>query len=659
MPLLGIDTGGTFTDFVYDDGHSLTTHKVLSTPDDPVRAIAQGLRELGITWHGLRVVHGSTVATNAVLEGKGARTAYITNRGFADVLAIGRQARRELYNLQPQPIAAPVPDALLIETGGRLSARGEVIEDLTQSDLEELRRRIAEMQPQSAAVNLLFSFLDDRFEQRIKAALPEYLFVSCSAEVLREYREYERGITTWLNAYVGPLMQGYLQRLQYHIAPAQLAVMRSSGETCAAGQAGSEAVHLMLSGPAGGLAGAGFVAAAAGCTRIMTFDMGGTSTDVALLDGAPALTNRGRIAGFPVGVPMVDMHTIGAGGGSVAYGDAGGGLQVGPESAGANPGPACYGRGATRPTVTDANLVLGRLPAAVRLGGNMSLDVDAAHASLLRLAQQLGLAGVEQVAAGVIRIVNEHMVQALRFISLQRGIDPREFVLVAFGGAGGLHVCELAEALGMRRALAPRQAGVLSALGMLAAPRGRQLSQTLGCRLAACSQARIEGILAELRTRGRNALAAEGMETGTLAEQASLDLCYQGQGHTLNIPWQDPQQAQSAFHRVHQQQFGHRLAAPVELVNVRLGIRSGTAVPQLPTHNAIGAAPPLFSPVYGYHQPVAVLARDSMAAGSVRDGPLIVCDTDATTFVAGGWQCEMDGYGNLLLTDSGARDNQG
>lgn len=655
MPLLGIDTGGTFTDFVHYDGRKLTTHKVLSSPDDPARAIVQGLQDLGIPLQGLNVVHGSTVATNAVLEGKGARTAYITNRGFADVLAIGRQARRELYNLQPQPVAAPVPDDLLIETGGRLSAQGEVIEDLTPQDLEELRRKIARLQPQSAAINLLFSFLDARFEREIRAALPAGMFVSCSADVLREYREYERGIATWLNAYVGPLMQGYLQRLCGKIAPAQLAVMRSSGETCSAEQAGGEAVQLMLSGPAGGLAGAGFVAAQAGSTRIMTLDMGGTSTDVALLDGAPMLTNRGRIAGYPVGVPMVDMHTIGAGGGSIAFVDAGGGVQVGPESAGSDPGPACYGRGGTRPTVTDANLVLGRLPPSIRLGNSLVPDVDAARASLSRLGTELGLSGVV-AAAGVIRIVNEHMVQALRVISLQRGIDPREFMLVAFGGAGGLHVCELADALGMRHAMVPRNAGVLSALGMLVAPRGRQLSQTLGCLLTDCSEERIAAVLAGLSARGRDALAAEGVDTGTLEEQASLDLCYRGQGHALNVPWRGLQQAQDDFHRAHEQRYGHRLATPLELVNVRLGIKSETGAPQLPRHIASSGAVTLFNRVHGYREPVPVLARDGMSAGSVRPGPLILCDADATTFIAGGWDCEIDGHGNILMHKSVGRE---
>ena len=448
--LLGIDTGGTFTDFIYFDGRSISTHKVLSTPSAPEQAIMQGISEMGLSLQGLRVIHGSTVATNAVLEGKGARVVYITNHGLKDVLAIGRQARTELYNLTPVPVPAPVAEECLLETGGRLSARGEVIEGLTAADLDLLRRQVEALKPDSVAVNLLFSFLDNRFEKLIESAMPADVFVSCSSDVLCEYREYERGITTWLNAYVGPLVNGYLNNLARQLAPANISVLRSSGYTCSAMHAGREAVHLILSGPAGGLAGARHVAGLAGMNRIMTFDMGGTSTDVALIDGAIDLTNQGRIENYPVAVPMVDMHTIGAGGGSIAYIDAGGMLQVGPESAGAEPGPVCYGKGGDQITVTDANLVLGRLPKTARLAGGMALDFDSAHRSLAALARQLQLDSAEAAALGVIRIANEHMAQALRVISVQRGIDPRKFTLVAFGGAGGMHVCDLADELEIR-----------------------------------------------------------------------------------------------------------------------------------------------------------------------------------------------------------------
>jgi N-methylhydantoinase A len=648
--LLGIDSGGTFTDFVCFDGRTLRTHKVLSTPEVPERAILNGLADLGLRQAGLRVIHGSTVATNAVLEGKGARVIYITNRGLKDVLSIGRQARRELYNLTPAPVPPPVPDELLLETGGRLSPRGEVIEDLSAADLHELRRRVDELRPEAVAINLLFSFIDDRFEKQIAAALSRELFISCSSAVLPEYREYERGVATWLNAYVGPLVAGYLRRLARNLAPARLSVMRSSGDTCAGELAGMEAVHLILSGPAGGLAGARYVARTIGQDRIMTFDMGGTSTDVALIDGDIALTNQGRIGRFPVAVPMVDMHTIGAGGGSIAWVDAGGGLQVGPESAGANPGPACYGRGGARVTVTDANLVLGRLPAIARLGGALALDYQAAHSALKILAAQLGMESAEDAALGVIRVVNEHMAQALRVISVQRGIDPRQYSLTAFGGAGGLHVCELAEQLEMSAILVPMQAGVLSALGMLVATAGRQLTRTLGRLLLHCSDEEITQGLLALADSGRTALAQEGIDPDQIILTPALDLCYRGQAWPLIIPWTDRDGAELRFHAAHEQRYGHRLAAPVELVNLRLGLRTAPLALSLPDLPPVQTASQVSGRVHGCDLPVPIHARAGLPVDQEQSGPLLICDTGATTWVGPDWRCRRDRYGNLLLT---------
>ncbi|MDH3981126.1 MAG: hydantoinase/oxoprolinase family protein, partial [Gammaproteobacteria bacterium] len=383
---LGVDTGGTFTDFVSFDGARLRVHKVLSTPDAPERAILQGIAELGLSTDGLQVIHGSTVATNAALERKGVRTAYITNRGMADVLTIGRQARRELYNLQPQPALPPVPRELCLEVGVRMGADGVHVAELTAADRSALLASIEQLRPEAVAINLLFSFLDDSDERSIESWLPDGMFVSRSSEVLPEYKEYERGIATWLNAWVGPRVAGYLERLDQALAPAPVAVMQSAGGTVRADLAGRKAVHLLLSGPAGGLMGARLIGQQAGHTRLLTFDMGGTSTDVALIDGDIRLTSEGHIGPWPVAVPMVDMHTIGAGGGSIARLDSGGLLQVGPESAGAVPGPACYGQGGTQVTVTDANLVLGRLQPDAFLGGAMTLDAGAARRVLNQLA---------------------------------------------------------------------------------------------------------------------------------------------------------------------------------------------------------------------------------------------------------------------------------
>ena len=650
MRLLGIDTGGTFTDFVYFDGDRLHTHKVMSTPEEPELAVMQGIQELGAPLSSLNIIHGSTVATNAVLEGKGARTVYVANRGLQDVLTIGRQARRELYNLQPEPQPPPVPAELCLQTGGRIDADGTIIEDLTEQDIITLLERIDQLQAEAVAVNLLFSFVDDQFEQRIASRLPARLFMSVSSQILPEYKEYERGITTWLNAYVGPLMAGYLNKTAAKTRPATLSVMRSSGDTCNAGQAGHEAVHLLLSGPAGGLTGARHVAGQTGMDKLMTLDMGGTSTDVALIDKEIALTNTGYIDRYPVAVPMVDMHSIGAGGGSIAYVDAGGCLQVGPESAGARPGPACYDQGGTSPTVTDANLLLGRLSRFTRLGGVLSLNYAKAREAVGGLAAKLGLASAEQAAEGVVAVINEHMTQALKLISVQRGIDPRDFALVAFGGAGGLHVCALAEALEMRRALIPIHAGVLSALGMIAAPSGRQYSRTLAVLLENISASAINNEIAELKARGMRELAEQGIAGDALSPRASLDLCYRGQSSTLNIDWQNSiATAENRFHELHHDRYGHRLDNPVELINVRLSLRTGQVGLTLPDMQLQDAAGPQSTQVHGYDDPVLVYSRKQLPGSVHANGPLIVCDAEATVFVNHNWSCRIDRLGNIVL----------
>jgi len=652
---LGIDTGGTFTDFVALGGGGLRVHKELSTPDAPERAILAGLQALGLTPQTLRaplmIVHGSTVATNAVLEGKGVRTAFVTNRGYRDLLTIGRQARAELYNLQALPTPPPVPAELCLETGGRLGAQGEIVDPLTAADLEALVARLQTLAPAAVAITLLFSFLDPAHERRVAARLDAALpgsFVCCSADVLPEIREFERGIATWLNAYVGPLMQGYLGRLDAAVAPARLSVMQSSGLACAPAHAGRHAVNLLLSGPAGGLQGARRVALDAGCERVLTFDMGGTSTDVALIDRDLTLTSEGRIGPWPVGVSMVDLHTIGAGGGSLARLDEGGLLRVGPESAGAQPGPACYGLGGLAPSVTDAHVVLGRLPACVLLAGRMALDRAAALRAFAPLAAGLGVS-VEAAAQGVIDLANEHMHQALRLMSVGRGHDPREATLLSFGGAGGLHVCELADGLGMRAALVPAAAGVLSALGMLAVGPGRQLVKSLRLGVEQLDAATVEAAYATLEAQGRAELAAEGAR-GALALTRTVDLCYEGQSTTLNLPWQTVDSLADAFHAAHATRYGHRLDAPVQLVTLRLRLQAEAPPLSLGLQAQAGEAgtdEPV--PVHG-HGEVPVWRRAALAAAGTQHGPLIVSDPTGTTWVAPGWRVETDGQGHLRLS---------
>jgi len=653
MTLLGIDTGGTFTDFVLFAAGRLRVHKVLSTPDAPERAILQGIRELGLDPAGLRIVHGSTVATNAVLEGKGARTVLVTNRGFRDLLTLGRQARERLYDLQPPRRDPPVPRELCVETGGRLDEQGRTVEPLMAEEFATLRAALAALRPEAVAVNLLFSYRDGSAEQAIAAAAPAGAFVSLSSEVLPEIREYERGIATWLNARTAPLVAGYLQRLADGLPAARVAVMQSSGDAIEARAAGRHAVHLLLSGPAGGLAGARLVGRSAGCGRLLSFDMGGTSTDVALTDGEPRLTIEGRVGPYPVAVPMVDIHTIGAGGGSIAWLDAGGMLQVGPESAGADPGPACYGRGGTSPTVTDANLVLGRLRPEAFLGGRLVLDAAAARAALAPLARAMGR-GPEEAALGVVRVANEHMARALRVISVQRGVDPRGLTLVSFGGAGGLHVCALADALGMTSALVPVHAGVLSALGMLATAPGRRLSRTRLGLLATLPAEEIAAAFAALEQEGRADLVADGVAAEDITAGRAADLRYQGQSYTLEVPWTDPAATAAEFAARHAARYGPRLDVPVELVNLRVAVRSAPPEVTLDATPTGAPAPPgHHAAIPGIDRPVPVYDRATLPAGQLIAGPAVVTERVATSWVAPGWAARVDAVGNLLL-DRGA-----
>lgn len=647
--LLGVDTGGTFTDFVWFDGNRLRVHKVLSTPEAPEKAILNGIEALGLIGQAFFLVHGSTVATNAVLEARGVRTVYITNRGLGDVLSIGRQTRRELYNLQPQIPRVPVAREWCLETGGRVDANGEVIDPLDDKDIHKLLQQIEQLKPQAVAINLLFSYLDDHFERKIEDALPDDLFISRSSDILPQQKEYERGIATWLNAWVGPLVEGYLCRLQASISPAPVHVMQSSALTIRADLAARRAVNLLLSGPAGGLMGALRIGQEIGRQQLLSFDMGGTSTDVALLDGGVSMTLEGTIGDWPVAVPMVNMHTIGAGGGSIARVDDGGMLVVGPESAGAQPGPVCYGQGGTQVTVTDANLILGRLRPEAFLGGELKLNQPAANNALCKLAETMKLTPI-QAAQGVIDIANEHMAQALRVISVQRGIDPRDYTLTAFGGAGGLHVCALADALDIRQALVPVYAGVLSALGMLAAPRGRQLGHALGGLLGKQDETGMQRHFKRLIDQGLAELSEEGVELNTVETMVSVDLRYPGQSYSLNIPYTDMQKTTDIFHKEHHKRYGHRLDRDPELVNVRVTLTAAGSDFTLQREAcAVATQADEWVSMDGYQQPVPVWKRDHLQAGTNYSGPMLVIDPISTTWVAPGWFASRHESGCLLL----------
>lgn len=680
---LGVDTGGTFTDFILFDNESKTVciHKVLSTPQAPEKAIMQGITDLGIVSDNLAVIHGSTVATNAVLEGKGVATAYITNKGLADVLAIGRQAREELYNLTPGRKPPLIERQFCLEVNSRLSAKGEHLHQLSEHDLLAMTEQLAVLAPEAVAINLLFSFFDESEELRIEKAIADKfrengIFISRSSDVLPEYKEFERGMTTAINAKVGPLMQGYLQRLEVSLTGREnqatvLSIMQSSGGITSAQQAGRYPVNLLLSGPAGGLKGAQTVAAASGINQLLSFDMGGTSTDVSIIDKEIGFTTGAKIGGYPIAVPMVDMHTIGAGGGSIAQVDAGGLLLVGPESAGADPGPACYGKGGQLPTVTDANVVLGRLLPQSFLGGNMQLDKASALVAVKTVSEPLGLTE-EEAAEGIIKVVNDHMVRALRVMSVERGEDPKDFTLVSFGGAGGLHVCALAEELDMTKALVPVNAGVLSALGMLAAEASRERSRTINILLKDCDTAHIELVFEELVDLAIAELKpatviAEKSSTTILHAQSTarreagrdvwsndninivftVDVRYRGQSYALNLPWRGLRYIAQDFHQKHRDSYGHDLAIEIELVNLRVRAIEQRQSFELPQWRSTEALKSEFVTMPGIDETVAVLNRAGLPVGYKIKGPALITETSSTTWLAKGWSAEIDSVGNI------------
>ncbi|MFQ5890471.1 MAG: hydantoinase/oxoprolinase family protein, partial [Gemmatimonadota bacterium] len=540
---VAVDIGGTFTDFVLFDERTgeLRTFKRFSTPGDPAEAVLHGLSELS-GGEPPSVVHGSTVATNALLERRGARTALVVTEGFRDLLTIGRQNRASIYDLaarRPRPL---IQADLCFEVTERVTHEGRALIPLEAGELPRLVEKLRACGAESVAVSLLFSFLLPDHERAVAETLRAGGFaVSASSEILPEFREYERTSTTAVNAYLSPVVDRYVGRLESSLRARDLRIMQSNGGSTRAVTARSQAVRSLLSGPAGGVVGALHVARLGGHERVISFDMGGTSTDVSLADGGVRLTSEGEIDGIPIRVPIIDIHTVGAGGGSIARVDAAGALRVGPRSAGAEPGPICYGRGGTLPTITDANLVLGRLAADRFLGGEFRLDAEAARAALEKLGREAGVAArdgldLARVAAlGVIRVANAGMERALRRVSVERGHDPADFVLVSFGGAGGLHACELARALGAATVMVPRGASTLSAFGMLVAHVVRDYVQTVMLP-GETPHGRLVDLVAPLAELGAREIAREGVPAEEIAVYRELDVRYVGQSYELTVP---------------------------------------------------------------------------------------------------------------------------
>ncbi len=662
---IAIDTGGTFTDCVWIDPTTrrLRMLKVFSTPADPSQAIVEALKKIA-PGKNVTLLHGTTVGTNTLLERKGARTALVTTAGFEDAIEIGRQARPKLYDFFFDRIAPLVPKDLRFGVNERTAADGEILTAPAPEDLRSLTARLAAAKPQSVAICFLFSFANPKNEQDVAQALKAFeVPLSISHEILSEFREYERTSTVVINAYLQPVMQSYLENLETKVlARARIFVMQSSGGITALSTAAREPVRTVLSGPAGGVVGAVATARASGFDNIIAFDMGGTSTDVSLVEGEIKTANDAQIAGLPISVPMLDIHTVGAGGGSLARFDAAGVLRVGPESAGADPGPICYGRG-TQPTVTDANLLLGRLQPARFLGGDFTLDLDRTRRITVEwLRKQNANLTLEKFAAGVIRVVNATMEKAIRVVSIERGRDPRHFALVAFGGAGGLHACALAEALSIPRVIIPAFPGGLSALGILASDVVKDYSRTVLWRLSNKTPlADLQREFAALEKTAKKDFAQESWP-GRPHYVRSLDLRYRGQGYELNLPF--TRNLRADFASEHHRRYGYQHDdREIELVTLRLRatLKSttahigdghvGTAALGRPGRAKAGRISPPEAKVHFDSKVLKtkIYSRDELQPGKPYRGPAVITEYSATTLVPPGTHFRIDKAANLIV----------
>jgi N-methylhydantoinase A len=689
LPLrIAIDTGGTFTDCVWLDRGRIRLLKVFSTPDDPSRAIAEALGKIGHRGSQI-LLHGTTVGTNTLLQRKGARVALVTTAGFEDVIEIGRQARPKLYDFFFDRIEPLVPADLRFGIDERTICDGKILREPSETDLRDLKARVQTQRPEAIAVSLLFSFANPKNETLVAAAVQDLgVPLSVSHQILPEFREYERTSTLAMNAYLQPVMQSYLESLESRVqswslipqglkpgslkrlggmaeavpsrnarscnrdAHTRIFVMQSSGGITALRSAVREPVRTVLSGPAGGVLGAVAMARRSGCERIISFDMGGTSTDVALVDREVRGANQTEIAGLPVGVPMVDIHTVGAGGGSIARFDAAGALRVGPESAGADPGPICYGRGA-EPTVTDANLILGRLQSRRFLGGGVTLDLERTLRVVSAwLKNQRCRLSLEQFAAGVVRVVNATMEKAIRVVSIERGHDPREFVLVAFGGAGGLHACELATALQIPRVVIPARPGALSAFGILVSDVVKDYSRTVLLRtLDDLPVKRLNEEFGNLCLQADKDFRTEGWP-GAVRRRLSVDIRYRGQGYELNVPY--TRGLLAAFGREHERRYGYSYPdREIELVTLRL-----RATVKSPKSSPIGTrvvAPNGGDPEQGLvffedkKIRTPIYERDSLRSGKKYSGPAVLTEYSATTLVPHGMHFWLDRAANMII----------
>jgi N-methylhydantoinase A len=654
--LLGVDVGGTFTDAVLVKRGHVFTAKVPTTPADQsegvMAAVALVLERAGSSSREVRrFAHGMTVGTNALLEERGARVGLLTTEGFTDVLELARQARPELYRLchgRPRPL---VPAALRVGVRERTGPDG-VIVPLDEGSLARALDRLEAAKVESVAVSLLHSYRDPTHEQRVASALAERLpdiHVSASHDVLSLFREYERTSTTVVDAYLSPLLSRYLERLAASAAEANLPeaeIMQSSGGLMPAAEAAHRAAWTVLSGPAGGAVGAAYLGKLSGHPDVLSFDMGGTSCDVGVVDGGRVRQTAEReIGGRALQLPMVDVHTVGTGGGSIGWADPGGALRVGPRSAGAQPGPACYGAGGEDATVTDANVALGFLDPEAVLPGGIALDADAAERALSALGERLGLDAAE-AAAGILRVADQDMMRALRVITVERGIDPRRYTLVAFGGAGPMHAARIAEQLGVERVLCPRASGVLSALGLVVSDRRRDFARSL---LLSGSQLTAERIAAAVAELSETALA---QFSGAQIE-VSYDLRYQGQAFELTVEESarpDPARLRARFERAHEERYGYSDGdAQLELVNLRVAALAGGARPELTSAGEASVVRGSRLVLFGAERLQTAVVTGEPAAGEVLEGPAVCELPEATVVIPPGWRGEVGRDGTLVL----------
>ncbi|MFN8216226.1 MAG: hydantoinase/oxoprolinase family protein [Solirubrobacterales bacterium] len=653
--LLGVDVGGTFTDAVLLDGGRVHSAKVPTTPGEETEGVMSALTAvLDRAAAGAEQVevfaHGMTVGTNALLEERGARTALVATAGFADVLEIGRQNRPELYRLCTPKPAPLVPPELRFEAAERTGPSG-VIAPLAEGEPARLAAALAGAGVEAVAVCLLFSYLDPAHEraiaERLRADLPA-VHVSVSHEVLPRFREYERTSTTVIDAYLSPLLDRYLGRLREAAAGAGLPaplVMRSSGGVAPAAEAARAGAWSVLSGPAGGAVGAGLLARLSGDGDALGFDMGGTSCDVCVVEaGEVRRTDSRQVDGRPIQLPMVDVHTVGAGGGSVGWVDAGGALRVGPRSAGAEPGPACYGRGGSEPTVTDANLLLGHLAADSELAGGVALDAEAAAAALAELGRPLRLDPL-RTAAGIVRVANQEMVRALRVVTVERGVDPRRFALLPFGGAGPMHAAAIAAELGIETILCPRAGGVLSALGLCASERRRDTARTVmltGAELTA------ERIAAEVRALV--AAQADGFEGAEV--ELTFQMRYAGQAFELPVPGParpDPADLRERFEAAHEERYGHRdPSGEVVLVDIDLALVVAGPEPRPEAAPAGRLRESIRAVRFGEEWVQTPVLRGEPPAGAEAAGPVVFELPEATLVLPPGWSARVDDAGTIV-----------